>query len=217
MIKQLTLKDFAIISELQLEFFPGLTVLTGETGSGKSLIMEALNIGTGGKGDGTLVKNGTRFATISITTPDKKISRVQYTSGRLKSFVNDAPVKENDYKRQVRGLVDFHGQHDQQYILDTRSHIQYLDRFAGLEEKADRIRDLFSSIHTIQTKLQALRRKKVELEEQSELNAFRLQEIQAVNPQIGEDESLEKEAGTFRHYDEIITTVNTLKKILVDD
>ncbi|MFQ6605187.1 MAG: DNA repair protein RecN [Fidelibacterota bacterium] len=217
MIQKLTLENFAIIDELSLEFFPGLTVITGETGSGKSLIMEALNIGTGGKGDGTYVKNGARTARVMIQTTRFAITRVQYISGRLKSYTDNVPIKESDFKEKVRGLVDFHGQHDQQYILDVHSHIQYLDRFAGLTEKANEISDIFASLHAKRNTLQSLRRKKADLEQQAELNRFRLQEIQAVNPQLGEDETLENEARSYRHFDEILATVNALKMMLVED
>ena len=92
MIKHLHIKNFAIIDELDIELRPGLTVITGETGSGKTIIMDALSFSLGGKSDKILVRNGTKRAVVETELNNKNFRRILFANGRSKSFYNDEPV-----------------------------------------------------------------------------------------------------------------------------
>ena len=131
MIQRLHIKDFAIIDEIDINFNTGLTVITGETGSGKSVILEALGVVLGSKADKLMVRSGTQRAVIQAEFLESDIRRLISIKGRTKSYINDIPVSITHLKKSNQGLVDFHGQHDQQLILDRTSQLNYLDQFCG--------------------------------------------------------------------------------------
>ena len=119
LIQRLHIKDFAIIDEIDINFNTGLTVITGETGSGKSVILEALGVVLGSKADKLMVRSGTQRAVIQAEFLKSDIRRLISIKGRTKSYINDIPVSITSLKKRNQGLVDFHGQHDQQLILDA--------------------------------------------------------------------------------------------------
>ena len=216
MIERLIIKNFAIITELEIPFHKGLTVITGETGSGKSIIMEALQVGTGGKGKPTHVMNGADRSVIEVATDNEEVRRIIYNSGRTKSYINDEPVSEAEFREKIQNNVDFHGQHDQQYILNTQSHIQYLDRFAGVQNHSDRIQEIYHELRTAKIKLKQLLARKKRAEERHELQRYQLQEIQSSNLHSNEDVALEKEAKVLRHFDELMQTTRAANHHLVE-
>ncbi|NQV38135.1 MAG: DNA repair protein RecN [Candidatus Marinimicrobia bacterium] len=216
MIQHLHIKNFAIISDLEIHFRKGLTVITGETGSGKSIIMEALHIGTGGKGNRTHVLNGAERSLIEVSINKDDIRRVIYNSGRTKSFINDEPVSESNFLERMGKSIDFHGQHDQQYILNTQSHIHYLDRFAGIQQHSDRLKENFDELRAVKSKLNQLIVRQKHAKEKQELQQYQHQEILAANLQSGEDVTLEKEVITLRHFDELMQTTQATNHQLLE-
>ena len=112
MIEKLFINNFAIIDEIEISFKKGLTVITGETGSGKSILLQALNVSLGGNTSKTMVRSDAERAVVETTLNSKTYRRILNKSGRTKSYLNDEPLLENDFRDACSSLVDFHGQHE---------------------------------------------------------------------------------------------------------
>ena len=217
MIEKLYIKDFAIVDEMKISFSKGLTIITGETGSGKSIILQALNVSLGGKTSKTMVRSNAERAVIETKLNSVLYRRILNKSGRAKSYLNDEPYSENNYRIACTSLVDFHGQHEQQYIMNESSHIDYLDAFCGINTIVEDCTVLFNSIKQNTKALSELLEKKQQGEQQQELLSFQLNEISAINPLPDEDIELEKELQTLKHLDELVETANRLSLDLTDD
>lgn len=217
MISYLTIRDFAILKEIELPLHRGLTVITGETGSGKSLLLQALGVVLGGKGTKVMVRTGVKRAVLETEVRKVAYRRILSKAGRMKSYIDDEPHPEPQFREKVTSLVDFHGQHDQQLIMEVDQHIGYLDRFAGLSDKVEKIGETYDTLMSKRRELREAIRQRNRATERQELLEFQLQEIQALNPQPGEDEELETEFKTLNHIDEVIATVNRLNQIYLED
>ncbi len=217
MIKNLFIKDFAILDEINLALKDGFTVITGETGAGKSLLLQALNISLGGKTSKTMVRSRSDKAIVETEINNKYYRRIINKSGRTKSFVDDEPLTESNFRLACNLLVDFHGQHEQQFIMNEESHIDYLDAYCGLEEKVKNCTSIFNSIKSKEKELERLIEKKQIAEQQIELMNFQLTEIQAINPILNEDVELENELSKLKHLDEIAETIQRVTRDLTDD
>jgi DNA repair protein RecN (Recombination protein N) len=217
MIEKLYIKDFAIVDEMEISFKEGLTVITGETGSGKSILLQALNVSLGSKASKTMVRSNKERAVVETKLNSTTYRRVINKSGRTKSYLNDEPFTENDYRNACSSLVDFHGQHEQQYIMNEASHIDYLDAFCGLNTIIENCTNIFNSIKQNSKLLSDLSEKKQSAEQHQELLSFQVNEISAINPEPDEDIKLEKELQTLKHLDELVETANRLSLELTDD
>jgi DNA repair protein RecN (Recombination protein N) len=153
---QLSVRDIVLIDRLDLELATGLAVLTGETGAGKSILLDAFALALGGRGDGGLVRHGQSQGQVSavfdvaLAHPARSIlrandiaddgdiilRRVQVADGRTRAFINDQPVSVQVLRTVGSALVEIHGQHDDRALVDSSSHRQMLDAFAGLEADA---------------------------------------------------------------------------------
>ena len=156
MIQRLYIKDFAIIDEIDINFKPGLTVITGETGSGKSILLQALGVSLGAKADKIMVRNGSRRAVIETEFKDREIRRLIYDKGRTKAYQNDEPITLADLIKMNETQVDFHGQHDQQLILDSSRHIDYLDRYCDHEHEVSYLEDTYRELNDLRSNLDRL-------------------------------------------------------------
>ncbi|MGJ4855042.1 DNA repair protein RecN [Labrys sp. La1] len=156
MLVQLAIRDIVLIDRLDLEFISGLSVLTGETGAGKSILLDAFALALGGRGDGSLVRHGTGQGQVSAVfdvsvdhaaravlkandIPDDGdliLRRVQMADGRTRAFINDQPVSVQVLRATGAALVEIHGQHDDRALTDPASHRALLDAFGGLEDLA---------------------------------------------------------------------------------
>ena len=193
MIESLYLKDLAIFSESNIEFHPGLTVITGATGAGKSLIIKSLAYGLGGKGKKVMVRSGRPHSVVEVGTSGGTIRRILSSAGRSKSFIDDEPVKENHLINRIPYRADFHGQHEQQRILNRSSHLNYLDKYADNTELVSAIQKTYKKIFTLETELEQARKKLIETHTQKELLEFQTKEIESVSPEVREDETLLKQ------------------------
>ena len=220
MIHQLYIKDFAIINEISLPFNKGLTVITGETGAGKSILLKSLGIILGAKADKTDVRSSQQQAVVeaelSIGGQEKIFRRLISKGGRTRSFIDDKPMLEPAYRETVNSLADFHGQYEQQYIMDPVTHIDFLDAFYDSNDLIRKIELAYSDlIKTIQELDQSIELQK-NSSNQKELLQFQIQEIQAVDPQIDEDIELGKEFKRLNHVDELISTIQSLNQSLTE-
>jgi DNA repair protein RecN (Recombination protein N) len=190
MIRSLYLKDLAIFSELNMEFHSGLTVITGATGAGKSLIVKSLAYGLGGKGKKVLVSSGRPHSVVEIETSRGTIRRILSNSGRSKSFIDDEPVKENQLNLLIPYRADFHGQHEQQRILNKSSHLDYLDSYADNNKLVNAVQKTHKNILALEKELDHTRKNLAETQTKKDLLEFQSMEIDSVSPEIGEDETL---------------------------
>jgi len=217
MIEKLYIKDFAIVDEMEIPFRNGLTIITGETGSGKSILLQALNVSLGGKTSKTMVRSNADRAVVETKLNSNNYRRVLNRSGRTKSYLNDEPITENDFRSSCTSLVDFHGQHEQQYIMNEASHIEYLDAFCGITTEVEKCKIIYELIKRNTKILSELSDKKEDAEQRQELLSFQLSEISSISPIPDEDVELEEELRTLKHLDELVETANRLSLELTDD
>src|SRR5918911_1481387 len=156
MLVQLAIRDIVLIDRLELNFPAGLNVLTGETGAGKSILLDAFALALGARGDGSLVRHGEAQGQVTAvfdapldhparrlaagadidTEGDLILRRVQFADGRTRAFVNDQPVSIQVLKAIGASLVEIHGQHDERALVEAETHRGILDAFGGLQAKA---------------------------------------------------------------------------------
>ena len=210
MIRFLGIRDLAIVDALDIEFEHGFNVLTGETGAGKSIIMGALGLLVGGRGSGDLVRTGTAGALVQATFEDRDgtetiVRREIPAQGRGRIFLNDALSTVAALKTLGGRLVDIHGQHEHQVLLDPRSHAGLLDAYGGLESAAARVAGAYASWQDAMARLDAARIDAEELAERVEFLEFQQREIERVAPQPGEDELLRNERRRLANADRLRT------------
>ena len=216
MIKKLYIKNFAIIDEIDINFEPGLTVVTGETGSGKSILLEALGVALGAKADKIMIRNGAERAVVEAKFSDVEIRRIVYDSGRTKSYKDDKFVTLIDLKKENITRVDFHGQHDQQLILDRTSHIDYLDSYCRNQKKVAELEKIFSELITMRSELDELNKNEYQKKERMTLLKFQANEIDMVNPLEGEDQEVKKAFKRISNLKEIMKNLTNVKNMILD-
>ena len=211
MIKNLIIKNFAIIDEVSIGFYPGLTVITGETGSGKSIIIEAISVVSGKKTDRMMIKSGTKNSVVDLEFSDDYYRRIINENGRSKSYINDTPISVSDIVKEFEHKIDFHGQHDQQIILKKDSHINYLDYFCQHQDKVSEIISIFDNLEECKKQLKQLKQNLLLYEEKKELLSFQLNEIELADIKIEEETNLIREYKRLNHQEEILKFFNHLQ------
>lgn len=195
MIRFLSIRHLAVIEALEVEFEPGLNVLTGETGAGKSIVVEAVGLLVGGRASADLVRTGEAAATIQAVfeTPDGRevlVRREVSAQGRSRAFLDDELVTTSALKERLGPLVDLHGQHEHQLLLDATTHLDLVDAYGALEAPGERTAVAFGAWRALQTELEALRLDDRQKAARVDLVTFQLGEIDRAKPQPGEDEEL---------------------------
>ena len=196
MLRFLSIRNLAVIDRLELEFEPGLNVLTGETGAGKSILVGAVGLLVGGRASAELVRTGEDQAAIEAVfeDPDGRELMVRRDissqSGRSRAFMNGALVTSTALRDAAAQLVDLHGQHEHQVLLDPASHLDLLDAFAGLEAERERVGEAFARIQVVTSERNRLAADLRERIRREEYLQFQLTEIRRAAPTPGEDEEL---------------------------
>ncbi len=195
MLRFLGIQNLAVIERLDLELAPGLNVLTGETGAGKSILVEAIGLLVGGRASPDLVRTGEECATVQaiFETADARevLARREITAqGRSRAFLDGAVTTAAALREAILPLVDLHGQHEHQALLDPNTHLDVLDRHAGLGDRRDAIAAAFADLRHLREELERARRDERERASRLDLLAFHLQEIERAAPRVGEDEQL---------------------------
>jgi len=213
MLEKIFIKNFALIPELELDFNQGLNIITGETGAGKSIIVDALMLLLGERASIEYIRQGEKKAIIegvfNIPTSHKTIQsfksegydfddekviiRREITDKNSRAFLNDTPIQVNSLKKLGDFLVDFHGQHDHQLLLQTESHIDLLDIFAKVNVLKADYQQSFSQLKVQIDNLHSTLRKEKTLKDRIDYINFELKEIEKVNPKIDEDTEIENE------------------------
>ena len=195
MLRFLAIQNLAVIEAVEIEFDAGLTVLTGETGAGKSILVEAVGLLLGGRASPDLVRTGEECATVqAIFEADdgsELVVRREVTAqGRSRAFVNGSLVTAGALRELGARLVDLHGQHEHQALLDPETHIDVLDRFAGLDSQRQLVAEAFSQLQSARGGLAQVRELSRQRGSRLELIEFQLAELDRAQPREGEDEEL---------------------------
>ncbi len=195
MIRFLSIRHLAVIEALEIEFEPGLNVLTGETGAGKSIVVEAVGLLLGGRASADLVRTGETAASLQAVfeTPDGRevvVRREVSAQGRSRAFLDDELVTTGALKERLGPLVDLHGQHEHQLLLDATSHLDLVDAYGALDAARERTAAVFRAWRAVKTDLEALQLDDRQKAARVDLVTFQLGEIDRGQPRPGEDEEL---------------------------
>ncbi len=224
MLSHLSIKDFAIIRELDLDLHPGLNIITGETGAGKSIIIEAISMALGERADTDYIRTGASKASITLTAAmdgfdvapildeisvpgdDPLILRRDISvESRSLCRVNGQIVPLSSLGKLCRHVADIHGQYDSQSLLNAEHHIDVLDLYGGEELRSVRTmtEGFYRDLMKTRTELAALEKKLADAERKKDLTRYELQEIDDAGLQPGEDETLEDEIRLMQNSEEI--------------
>lgn len=213
MLRSLLIKNYALIEEISVEFSSGLTVITGETGAGKSILIDALGLLLGERASTEMIRSGSDKAVVEgifdvkgnnrvaeilrsneSESADEIIVRREVTSkGQSRCFINDSPVNVSLLKEIGDALVDLHGQHEHQSLLHQETHIEFLDDFGGYEKEIDSYQTSFRTLTELTSKKKELQEQEDQLKAKKSLYEFQIKEIDTVNPQHDEEEHLTAE------------------------
>ncbi len=213
MLCTLYIKNYALIQELTVEFTPGLTIITGETGAGKSILIGALNLVLGERASSDLVRSGTTKAVIEAvlkevhsekiksllhiaeieTTSELILRRELSTSGQSRCFINDTPSTAALLKQVGDIIIDLHGQHEHQMLLNTDTHETLLDDFARSAPEVTAYKTARSELQELQHQLNRLKKEAAEIHVNKEIVEFQLNELNSLDLKNSEDESIETE------------------------
>jgi len=195
MIRFLSVNNLAVIDRLELEFAPGLNVLTGETGAGKSILVGAVGLLVGGRASAELVRTGEETATVQAVfeTPagaELIVRREVSSQGRSRAFVDGALVTSASLREATGSLVDLHGQHEHQVLLDPATHLDLLDEFSNLTPEREGVAAAFRRWQQVRDERARLAASEQQKASRAEFLAFQLSEIDRAAPQPGEDDEL---------------------------
>ncbi|ACC97983.1 ATPase involved in DNA repair [Elusimicrobium minutum Pei191] len=216
MLKNLSIKNFAILDDINLEPAPGLNVFSGETGAGKSIIIEALGFVLGARGGSSLIKEGAGKMSVSasfdssfipknvaakynICGPVINIKRELDIKGKGKGWINNTVVPAGALAELGEFLVDFHGQHDHHTLLKTSTHLDLLDKFAKNHKHLEGIALYYNKMRDIMSKIEALHMSKTQKEKLLDLYRFQYKEIMDVNLKPGEDIEIDNALPKLKH------------------
>ena len=208
MIRYLAIRNLAVIESVAVDFEQSFNILTGETGAGKSILVEAVGLLLGGRATQDLIRTGEDLATVEaiFETEDgsELIVRREITSqGRSRAFVNGALATAAALKDLSNRLVELHGQHEHQQLLDPTQHLALLDAWAGLDQARSEVAASFDAVRGFREQLDRLRMDDRERAARLDLVEFQLGELQKANLQAGEDETLASERQLLRSADTI--------------
>ena len=237
MLVELAIRDIVLIDALTLTFSGGLTVLTGETGAGKSILLDAFTLALGGRGDGGLVRAGQPHGQVTAVFDfaaghpaqalalaagvgldgDMILRRVQMADGRTRAFLNDQPVSAQTLRAIGATLVEIHGQHAERALLDPSGHRTILDAFGGMTEAAQDTRAAFRAAEDARA---------ARLEEAARLSEARKEaaflrhahdELAKLAPEAGEEEGLAQRRTTMMQAEKVVADVRDAYEAIVGD
>ncbi|MEP0823536.1 MAG: DNA repair protein RecN [Ignavibacterium sp.] len=236
MLKSISIRNYAIIDKVEAGFEPGLNIITGETGAGKSILVDAMGLILGERASSEVIRTGADKAVVEgifgvasnrkvrafletegLDVREELILRREVSAkGQNRCFVNDTPVTLNALRTIGDLLVDLHGQHEHQSLLRPLTHVEYLDDFGGLDGLVDEYRASYHRLDGLFERLEDLREREAALKERRDLFEFQLREIDAVEPKPGEEESLETELRVLENAEKLFEATTRLHQMLYE-
>lgn len=240
MLKELHIRDFAIIDELHLTFPPGFTALTGETGAGKSIIVDAVELVLGSWADTTVIRAGADQALVETTfllEPERRralqplleqeglegdspdlllLAREVRREGRNICRVNGRAVTLTLLREVAEGLVDIHGQSEHLSLLQVRNHLDLLDRYGDLWPLRNQVGNLTARVRAVRKERAELERDERELAQRMDLLQYQIDEIEAAGLEPGEEEKLSEERVRLANAEQIKALLDKTLKALED-
>ena len=194
MLRFLRISQLAVIDAVEVEFDPGLNVLTGETGAGKSILVEAVGLLLGGRASGDLVRTGEETAIIEAifeSAGEELVVRREVTSqGRSRAFVGGSLATAGALKELSARLIELHGQHEHQTLLDPSTHLAAIDTFGRLDDLASPTAAAFEALQASRAELERVRSSARDRDARLDLITYQLGELDRAAPKPGEDEEL---------------------------
>lgn len=237
MLTNLCIEHFAIVKHLELDFSAGMTAFTGETGAGKSIMIDALMLALGGRADASLIRPGEEKCDITAQFTFDKASepaqwlaehdipsdeqqlylrRVIYAEGRSKSYINGQPFPLQKVKELSEKLVHIHGQHQHQTLLQHPTHRQQLDRYAHHQDLLTEVAGLYKEAQHIKNAINQLQHQQQQTD-RIKLLQFQINELAALNLQEGEIQSLHQEHQLLHHAKEYLENSQHILNLLSND
>ncbi len=237
MLLELVVENYAVVERVRVRFHSGLNLLTGETGSGKSIVVDALGLLFGGRASPDMVRSDTDRARVSgiFEAPKDKggrvlledagvlvedgevlIEREVLAGGKSRAFAGNRPVTAALLRTLAPFLGDIHGQHEQQQLFSPEAQLELLDQFAGLDEAAERVAGLFRDWKSIEDQLGELERSEQEKLRLADLWSFQRKEIEAAALKPGEDAALENERLVLKNVAKLQENANAAYAALYD-
>jgi DNA repair protein RecN (Recombination protein N) len=223
MLAALSIRDIVLIGKLDLEFGQGLSALTGETGAGKSILLDAFSLAIGGRGDASLVRQGQAqgqvtaifelpkshpvFALLTdngIEAEDGLIlRRVQGADGRSRAFINDIGVSVQLLRQVGQALVEIHGQHDDRALIDPSGHRELVDAFGGLSGEAMRVATAYAAWQQADAERARHETEIAATRANADYVSHALEELRALDPRAGEEEALAERRQLMMHAEKL--------------
>ncbi|HEV2158848.1 DNA repair protein RecN [Bradyrhizobium sp.] len=223
MLARLSIRDIVLIERLDIEFATGLAVLTGETGAGKSILLDAFALALGGRGDAGLVRHGAEQGQVTAVfdipknhpaakilaengledTGEMILRRVQLADGRTRAFINDQSISVQTLKAVGAALVEIHGQHDERALVDAATHRRLLDAFAGIEKDVAAVEALWDARRTANTALEEHRLGMERAAREADYLRHASDELKQLAPKEGEETSLASRRTTMMQGEKI--------------
>src|SRR5690606_6383973 len=223
MLVRLSIRDIVLIDKLDLDFAKGLAVLTGETGAGKSILLDAFALALGARGDAGLVRQGADQGQVTAVfdvpakhparallrqqgieaEDDLILRRVQSLDGKTRAFINDQPVSVQSLRSLGAALVEIHGQHDDRALVDAATHRALLDAFAGLDDDAGKVAALWEARRAAAEVLEAHRAEIARAQRESDWLRHAVDELEKLGPQAGEETALAERRTTMMQAEKI--------------
>ncbi|RJF75012.1 DNA repair protein RecN [Rhodopseudomonas palustris] len=239
MLARLSIRDIVLIERLDIEFSRGLAVLTGETGAGKSILLDAFALALGGRGDAALVRHGAEHGQVTATFDLAKghpafailaanglddrdeedagemiLRRVQLADGRTRAFINDQSVSVQTLKTIGAALVEIHGQHDERALVDAATHRRLLDAFAGLEKDVAALEALWEGRRSARAALDEHRAGMARAAREADYLRHASDELKQLAPKDGEETSLAERRSTMMQGEKIAADLREAQEVV---
>ncbi len=236
MLSALSIRDIVLIRALDIEFRSGLAVLSGETGAGKSILLDSLSLALGGRGDGGLVRVGAKQGQVTAVfdMPDNHpvltrleeeglagepgepliLRRTQGADGRTRAHVNDRPVSMAALRAIGRDLVEIHGQHEERAMVDPAAHRDLVDAFGGLSGDVEALVEAYTGWHAAARALSVLRARVDKAAQEADYLRASVEELDTLAPREGEEEDLAGRRQTMMNAEKVAGDIDEAYQVL---
>jgi DNA repair protein RecN (Recombination protein N) len=235
MLQTIKIKNFALIENAEIPFAEGLNILSGETGAGKSIVLEAISLLLGGRANSEVIRSGADEAVvegffdtqelpwlkdrlqevgIELDSSELLIKRSIHRNGKNRIFINGELATLSMLQQVCDGLIDLCGQNEHQSLFKSNVQLDLLDRFTGLEKTSDQVREQFKKTIALREEWDSLKRKEDERIQRLEFIKFQIQELNDASLKAGEDESLQQEKKLLQSHEQRLNLANQIDSAL---